>query len=132
MNKNINLGLLILRIAIGVLMLLHGIAKFKGITGIEEMLSNANLPTVLAYGVYISEIIAPILIIVGYRTRIAAAFFTVGVIFAIFLAHSERIFTLNQHGGWSIELLGLFFFCSITLIFTGGGNYAISNSNKWD
>lgn len=132
MNKNTDLGLFILRISVAIMMLLHGIAKFKGVSGIEGMLSNAGLPAFFAYGVYITEVIAPILIIIGFRTRIAAIVFASGAITAMLLAHSADIFTITKYGGWGVELLGLYLFASIALIFTGGGRYAVSSSNKWD
>ena len=43
MNKNTDLGLLILRIAVGGLMLLHGIAKLNGVSNIEGMLIATGL-----------------------------------------------------------------------------------------
>jgi len=132
MNKNTNLGLLILRIAIGGLMLLHGIAKLKGVSGIEGMLNNVGLPSFLAYGVYITEIVAPLLIIIGYRTRLASLIYISGVLFIIFIAHSGDVFSLNKHGGWGIELLGLYLFGAITLFFSGGGNISVSSKDKWD
>ena len=132
MNKNKDLGLLVLRISIGVMMLLHGIAKLKGVSGIEGMLAGAGLPGFLAYGVYITEIVAPILMIIGYRMRLASVVYIFGVLFAMFLAHSSDIFTLNQHGGWGVELLGLYLFGAVALFFTGSGNMAVSSSNKWD
>ncbi len=132
MNKNQNLGLLILRISLGAMMLLHGISKLKGLSFIESMLSSNGLPEFLAYGVYITEIVVPILLIIGYRTRIAAAIFAFGALFAIFLVHSKDIFTLTPHGGWGVELLGLYLFGAIALFFTGGGKMAASSSNKWD
>lgn len=132
MNKNTDLGLLILRIAIGVLMLFHGIAKFNGVDGIIGMLEGKGLPGALAYGVYITEVIAPILIIIGFRTRLASVVYIVGVLAAIFLVHSGDIFSLTPHGGWGIELLGLYLFGSLTLFFTGSGKMAFSSSNKWD
>ena len=132
MNKNTDLGLLILRIAIGALMLFHGIAKLKGIGFIEGMLTQKGLPAFLAYGVYITEIIAPILIIIGYRMRLASLVYILGVLTAIFLVHASHIFTINQHGGWGIELLGLYLFGALALFFTGAGNLAVSTTNKWD
>jgi len=132
MNKNTDLGLLILRIAIGALMLLHGFAKLKGVSFIEGMLNKNGLPAFLAYGVYITEIIAPLLIIIGFRTRLASAIYASGLLFALFLVHSEDIFTLTKNGGWGIELLGLYLFGAIALFFTGGGRMASSSSNKWD
>ncbi len=131
-NKNNNLGLLILRIAIGTLMLLHGIAKLSGVSFIENMLSAKGLPSFLAYGVYATEILAPILIIIGYRTRLASALYAFGVLFTMILAHASDIFSLNQHSGWGVELLGLYLFGAITLFFTGAGKYAISQKNNWD
>lgn len=132
MKKNTDVGLLILRIAIGALMLLHGIAKLKGVSFIEGMLAEKGLPSVLAYGVYITEIIVPVLIILGFRTRLASVIYVFGVLVAILLVHSGDVFSLTPQGGWAIELLGLYLFGSITLFFTGGGRIAISNNNKWD
>lgn len=132
MNKNTDLGLLILRIALGTLMLLHGIAKLKGVSFIEGMLESKGLPFFMAYGVYITEIVAPLLIIVGYRTRLASTIYAFGVLFAMFLVHSSDIFSLSEHGGWGVELLGLYLFGSIVLFFTGSGKIAVSSSNKWD
>lgn len=132
MNTNKDLGLLILRLSVGLLMLLHGIAKLKGVDFIEGMLSAKGLPAFLAYGVYVTEIIAPILIVIGFRTRLAAAVFVFGCLFALFLAHTQDIFTLNQHGGWGVELLGLYFFGALALYFMGGGKYGLSTTHKWD
>jgi putative oxidoreductase len=73
MYKNISLGLLIVRIAVGALMLPHGIAKIGQTAFIEGMLAEKGLPSVMAYGVYLTEIVAPILILIGIRTRLAAA-----------------------------------------------------------
>lgn len=131
-NKNNNLGLLILRISIGFLMLLHGIDKFKGIAFIEDMLTAKGLPSIMAYGVFLTELVAPLLIIIGFRTRIASIAFAIGTLTAMFLAHSGEIFSLNQYGAWSLELLGLYLLGSVALFFTGGGKLSLSNSNQWD
>lgn len=132
MNKNTSLGLLILRIAVGGLMLLHGIAKIGHTSFIAGMLAEKGLPSFLSYGVYITEIIAPLLILVGFRTRLAAAVYVFGTLFALFLAHTTQLFLLNQNGGWELELLGLYIAGGLCLFFTGGGKYAVSSLNKWD
>jgi len=133
MNKNIDLGILILRITLGGLMLFHGIAKIiYGIGGIQEMLTAKGLPGFLAYGVYIGEIIVPLLLIIGFRTRIAALIFAFNMLVAMLLAHAGNIFTLSKHGGWAVELIALFLFGAVALFFTGAGKYALSTSNKWD
>lgn len=132
MKKNTDLGLLVLRIAIGGLMLLHGIAKLKGISYIEGMLTEKGFPSFMAYGVYITEIVAPFLVLIGYRTRLASLVYAFGAIFIIFLAHSQEIFSLNDYGGWAIELIGLYLLGSVALFFTGGGKFGVSSSNIWD
>lgn len=133
MNRSVDFGLLILRFAVGVLMLLHGIAKLKsGISGIEGMLENHGLPDFFAYGVYVGEVFAPIILIVGYRTRFASLLLMINCVVAAVLVHSNEIFALSKQGGWAIELLGLFFLGALTLFFTGGGRYALSTQSRWD
>lgn len=133
LEKNIDLGLLILRVSIGGLMLLHGIAKLQHGAGfIEQVVIGAGLPSFIAYGVYVGEVIAPLFILLGYGTRAASAIFAGNCLVAALLVHSQDIFTLNEQGGWTVELLGLFFFGAVSLIFTGGGKYAISSKHIWD
>ena len=132
MKKDRDLGLLILRIGVGVLLLLHGIAKLKGVAFIEGILASKGLPGFLAYGVYITEVVAPILVIIGYRTRLASLFIIFGMFFAMFLVHPSNIFQLNEVGGWGVELLGLFIFGALSLAISGSGKFALSSKNKWD
>ncbi|HCO68014.1 MAG TPA: DoxX family protein [Dysgonomonas sp.] len=133
MNKEVNIGLLILRIGVGGLMLLHGIYKlFNGIGAIEQQIIDMGMPAFFAYGVYIGEVLAPILIIIGLAARPAALVLATNCIVAMLMVHSADIFSLNAQGGWSVELLGLYLFGSITLIFTGAGRYAVSHKYWWD
>ncbi|MCO4781755.1 MAG: DoxX family protein [Candidatus Cloacimonetes bacterium] len=133
LEKNTDVALLIVRLSVGLLMLLHGIAKIThGISFIEGMVTNAGLPAVFAYGVYIGEIVAPLFIIAGFRTRVAALVFVGNCVVAIALAHSGDIFSLTKHGGWAIELLGLYMFGALALMFSGGGKYAVSSKHILD
>lgn len=133
MRKNNDLGLLILRITISVLMFLHGISKFGGsLEFIKSMLAEKGIPDFIAYGVLVGEILAPIAILIGFRTRIAAAIYAFNCLVAILIAHSSEIFSMGEHGGWALELLGLYLFGALTLFFTGAGNIAVSKSSQWD
>lgn len=133
MRKNNDFGLLILRITIGLLMLLHGISKFSGgLEFISGMLVEKGLPGFFAYGVIIGEVLAPILIVVGFRTRIAALIYAFNCLVAVLMVHSQDIFKISDHGGWELELLGLYFFTALALFFTGGGKFAVSKNNNWD
>lgn len=132
MKTNIDLGLLLSRITIAGLMLFHGVAKLSNLNGIKSMLGKAGLPEAMAYGVYITELIAPLLILIGFRTRLASLAFFFGMIAALLLAHSENMFALSKSGGLEIELILLYALGGLVFFFTGAGKYAISSSNTWD
>lgn len=133
MLKNLNLGLLIFRVTFGALMLFYGIAKIqKGIDGISNMLAEKGIPEFIAYGVYMGEVVAPILLIIGFKTRISALILFINMLVIFFIAHPDDIFKLTDHGAWKLELAGMYLFGSLALFFTGGGKYAISSSSTWD
>ena len=126
-------GILILRITLGVLMLLHGIAKITGgVEGIENNLIGKGLPGFIAYGVYVGEVIVPLMMIVGFRTRLAALIFAFNMLVAALLAHPNDIFALTERGIYALETLALFLFGGLALFFTGGGKIAISRKSWWD
>ena len=132
MKKNTDLGLLILRVTIGGLMLFHGVAKLSNLNGVRNMLMQAGLPELLAYGVYVTELIAPLLILIGFRVRLATVAFFFGMLTALSLAHSNDIFSISKSGGLEIELVLLFAFGAVALFFTGAGKYAVSSNHQWD
>lgn len=131
--KNQNLAFLILRIAIGGLMLFHGVSKIlHGVDGIASMLAGKEIPEFVAYGVYVGEVIAPLLILLGYRTRLASVVFVLNMLVIVFVAHANDIFAISLHGGWKLELSGLYLLGALALFFTGAGKYAVSHTSKWD
>jgi putative oxidoreductase len=131
--QNREAGLLLLRISIGLLILLHGIANLtSNYSFIKSVLNGFGLPETIAYFVFIGEIIAPILIIIGWRTKLASLVLAFNMLTAILMVHSVAIFTLNQFGGWGIELQGLYLFGTITIFLLGAGKYALSTTSKWD
>lgn len=133
MFRNLNLGLLIIRLSLGVLMLFHGIAKLAhGVDFISGILASKGLPSFIAYGVYIGEVIAPIFIVLGFRTRIASLILFINMLVIVFLVHMSDIFTFSETGGWKLELVGFYMFGGLALFFMGGGKYALSKSNTWD
>ncbi len=133
MDKKNDVGLLMIRIIIAFSMLIYGINKLVyGIDFIKEMLHQKGIPVFIGNGVLIGELLAPILIIIGFRTRIAAVIFSFNCLTAILLAQTSAIFALNEYGGWKLELLAIYLIVSLGLFFTGAGKYAISIHSKWD
>jgi putative oxidoreductase len=109
-------GFLILRLSVAGLMLLHGIAKLmNGVAGIQGMLGKAGLPASVAYGVFLGEVIAPLMVIAGFWVGPAAIVMAINMVFAIVLAHSHQLFEITKTGGWALELQGLFLFGSIAI-----------------
>ncbi|MBP2617761.1 DoxX family protein [Chryseobacterium jejuense] len=133
MKKNIDLGLLISRIAIGFPMSVYGVNKLiHGIGFIEDMMTIHGLPSFFAYGVFAGEIIAPIMLMLGFRTRLAGLIFAANCLTATVIAQTANIFKLNNFGGWALELLVIYMLVGISLFFAGAGKYAVSTANKWD
>jgi putative oxidoreductase len=131
--QNKDTGLLLQRMSIGILILFHGVANLtSNYSFIKSLLNGIGIPEFAAYLVFIGEIIAPIFIIIGWRARLASFVLALNMFIAILMAHSGDIFTLNQFGGWGIELQGLYLFGAIVIFFLGAGKYAISTTSKWD
>jgi len=126
-SLNADSGRLILRLTLGCLLLFHGVAKIMhpaSMDFISGMLIANNLPAMLAYGVYVGEVVAPLMVIVGYQARIGGLLIAVNMLFAIFLAHSGDLFSLSQHGGWAIELQAFYLLSGVAVVFLGSGSLA--------
>jgi putative oxidoreductase len=129
-----DLGKLILRLTIGVLILFHGVAKvLNGIGPIEGMVAARGMPAFFAWAVYIGEVIAPLLLIIGFYTRLGALLIVVNMVVAIALAHSGDLLHLGGSGGWRLELQGLFLFGSLAIVLFGAGRYSVGGKNaRWN
>ena len=127
-----DLGKLLLRLAIGGLMLFHG--WFKAVHGVGWIAGMLGSVGFLAAGVYIGEIVAPLLIIAGVRTRLAALIVAFDMLVAFWLVLRPHLFAINEMGGGlRVELEVLFLFGSLALFFMGGGKYGLTRGkSNWD
>lgn len=122
-----DLGKLVLRIVLGALILLHGISKLRhGLGGIEGMVTAHGLPAFVAYGVLVGEVLAPLLLLLGWFSRVGAALVAVNMLFAFGLAHMGQLTQLNEQGGWALELQGMYLAAAVALVLLGPGRYAIN------
>jgi putative oxidoreductase len=128
MKNNLDdIGKLVLRLTLGILILLHGIAKLRhGIAPIEGMVTGMGMPAFFAYGVYAGEVLGPLLLIAGFYARIGAALVAANMLFAFALAHLAQLTSLNEQGGWALELQGMFLFTAIALLLMGPGRISIN------
>lgn len=126
-----DLGKLVLRLTVGILLLFHGIAKMRyGISGIESMVVARGLPAFFSWAVYIGEVVAPLMLIFGLYTRVAGLIVAINLLFAIALAHAGHLGQFTGTGGWRLELQGLYLFCGLAIAMLGAGRYAIGN--RWN
>lgn len=122
-----DVGKLVLRLALGVLVLMHGVAKLRGgLDPIEGMVTAAGLPAFLAYGALAGEVLGPLMLIAGFYARIGAALIALNMLFALGLAHLGQLGQLNDQGGWALELQGMFLFTAIALVLLGPGRYSVN------
>ncbi|OGT59684.1 MAG: GntR family transcriptional regulator [Gammaproteobacteria bacterium RIFCSPHIGHO2_12_FULL_63_22] len=121
-------GKFILRVSLGVIILLHGIAKLKGgIDPITGMVTAQGLPAFLAYGVYVGEVLAPVMLIAGFYARIGGALVAINMLFALFLVHRADLLVINpQSGGWAVEFQVLMLCAAITVMLIGPGKAGIN------
>ena len=132
MNASSDIGKLLLRISIGGLMLFHGINKLGGIDFIIGKFTALGLPGFLGYLVYLGELIAPILLLIGFRSKIAGLLVSATMVVAVLLVHTGDIFALGSHGESAIEVQLLYFLGGLAIYFLGGGSLAVSSKNRWD
>ena len=112
-------------------MLFHGVAKVNhGVDWIYSLLETKGLPGFIAYGVFIGEIIAPILIIIGYLTRPAAMVYAVNIIVATLLVGMGKFFTLTQVGAWGLETETIYILGGFCIMFLGAGKYSLSDKTS--
>lgn len=130
-----DLGLLILRLGLAVIVLFHGIFKLRnGVDWMHGPLGAHGLPFFLAYGTYIAEVAAPVLLIVGAATRLGAAIIAFDLLGAIFLARADAVTKVSPGGGgWAIEIEAAIVFMALALAFTGPGKYRLVRTPApWD
>lgn len=122
-----DLGKLLLRITLGVLILLHGIAKLNGgLSGITGMVEAQGLPGFLGYAVLIGEVVAPLMLIAGFHARIGGLLVAVNMLVAIVLAHMGQLASLNGQGGWALELQGMFLGTALVVALIGPGRFSVN------
>ncbi|KGM52560.1 GntR family transcriptional regulator [Lysobacter concretionis Ko07 = DSM 16239] len=118
---------LILRLALGILILLHGLAKLNGgLAGIVGLVEAQGLPGFLGYAVLIGEIIAPLMVLLGFHARIGGLLIAINMLVAVVLMHMGQLGSLNGQGGWALELQGMFFTVAVALALLGPGRFSVN------
>ena len=121
MNKNFpDLALLILRLGAAGLMLTHGIPKINMLFASPIQFADPigvgqTLSLILAL---IGEVVAPILIIIGFKTKLATIPALVTMAVAAFVVHASDPIDVK-------EKAILFLICFIAIFLAGAGKYSV-------
>lgn len=125
---NDDLAKLLLRLTVAILMLFHGYAKVThGVSGMMGMLEGHGIPGFVAYGVYIGEIVAPLMLIFGFRVKIAAIIIIGLMLFILAIPFADKIFMLTENGAWAIELHIFYIISSLCIFLLGSGKYSLDS-----
>ena len=119
-KASIDFGLLLMRVGFSIGMMTHGYGKFlKVIQGNFEFGDPIGIgPTFSLILASIGEFIAPILIILGLKTRLATIFPTLTMLVAFTISHEGDLFSKK-------EKAFVYLIAFLTLYFTGPGKYSL-------
>ena len=119
------LGLALLRWGSSILLLLHGVPKIKLLS--EE---NLEFPDPLGVGplfslilTLIGEVVAPILIIIGFKTRLAAIPAFIAMLVAALIIHAPDPFSTK-------ELALIYALCFLVILVGGPGKFELDNKHS--
>lgn len=137
-ERNLSLGLLILRIGIAGYMITHGWGKVQMIlAGQHEMFGDpVGLGSQLSlWLVTFAEFVCAILVLAGLATRVAAVPVVIAMTVAAFVAHGNDPWTMQEAAmrffsgaskSWASKQPALMFASVfLALVFTGAGRYSV-------
>jgi putative oxidoreductase len=122
----INVGLLVLRVVLGVIFAAHGAQKLFGAFGGPGLRGTAGFhgqlgikpPYLMAVVAGLAEFVGGILIAVGFLTPLAAVALILTMAVAVFTVHLKNgFFSMNGGYEFNLALAGM----ALTLLITGAG-----------
>ena len=129
-----DLGKLVLRVAVAGLILLHGVAKLRhGLGDVADAMQRLHLPVAVGNLIYVGEVLAPVLMIVGWWTRAAAAIVTATMLVALVAGHPRDVFVMTDHGGLLLEVQWMFFLAALAAALLGAGRFSLGGRDgRWN
>ena len=112
-------ALLVLRVVIGTLFLVHGVAKLRDPAGTEKFFASLGIPAprLMAPAIGLTEAGGGLLLVAGFLTPLVAAVLAIDMLVALVTAHIRR----GLPGG---ELAIAFGAVSLALVLTGAGEFS--------
>ena len=125
-----DLGKLLLRVGLGGLLLFHGVHKLlNGLGPIQSVLAAHNLSKSVAYGVYLGELVAPVLIILGLFSRIGGLLIALDMVIAVTLLRAGSLLALTPDGGYALEAEVLYLMGGLAIALLGAGRFRLGDGS---
>jgi putative oxidoreductase len=118
-------GLFALRVALGTMFIAHALLKYVVFTipGFEGFLAKVGLPAILAWPIFLGELLGGIAIVAGFYGRIVSAALLPVLLGALFVhAGNGWLFTATG-GGW--EYPAFLAAAAVTHVLAGDGAFAV-------
>ena len=131
---NDNIAGLIARLALGIVILPHGLQKLLGMFGgggftkTVEFFVSTGMPSVVAILIIVAESFGALALIIGLLARFSAAAITVIMLGAIFMVHAPHGFFMNWFGaqeGEGFEYHILAIGLGLIVVLVGAGKASI-------
>lgn len=123
-----NNGLLLIRLAVGLLILMAGLQKALNPDQLAEFadaMTSINLPKEAVYVIFLFEIVGPLMLILGVLSRLAAGFTVAYLLIAIFAIDFDNLLVMVPGRGHVLESEFFFLLASLAICFLGSGDKAI-------
>ena len=130
-------GAFIARVALGIVILPHGLQKLLGMfggagfSGTVDFFVSSGIPAFVAILIIIGESFGALGLIFGFLSRIAAFGIAIIMLGAIFMVHLQNGFFMNWFGnkageGYEFHLLAVGL--ALIVLIKGGGKWSIDGS----
>jgi putative oxidoreductase len=114
-----DIGLLVLRVGVGIIFLIHGIEKLSNMGGVTTFFTHIGLNAVVAWFIALLETVGGAALILGTFTQIFASLFAIMMLVIIVWLNAGKDF-----GTYNLEFLLLI--ASLALAASGAGKYSLS------
>lgn len=127
MVRKYEMGLLILRVVLGITFLLHGVAKFQmGLGNVAGWFESIGILSFLGYVVAFIELLGGIALIVGLGTRVFSALLAIVMAGAIFTSKLSIGFIGAEAAGYELDVALL----AMAAVLVISGSQLLSLDNK--
>lgn len=138
-NGGTDIGLLLLRFAIGGTFFAHGMQKVfglwggPGIDGFARVLDGFGFQqtSTLSWVTGITELVAGAFVVLGVGTPLAAAGLLAIMINTVLLKYGNGFFIASPAGAGAVELEVVLGLAAAAIVFTGPGRIALENGRAW-